>query len=305
MKTLVTLIALLAAIPVCATGLESNQPSLRWTMLNVTPNEGQADCNLLEMPDHAMILIDVADGYDAPDVAVRQLHRLGVKHLSLVVISHFHRDHYGRLLDLIRSGVAVDNVVLNLPDRRITLPEMPWGCDWDDVQAMLAELRKRQIPYHIPAAGESLYHYSAGDGTAADIEVLCAYDGMNTPVGETDVNDTSIILRVSFGKTRILFTGDLNWKLGAYLATSDLDLRADLVKAPHHGTDNLAPDAFFDRTQAQAIFVPSPKKLWESARSKRLRNYVIEHKIPVYVSGLNGIVTTTLTGKGYVIETER
>ena len=280
------------------------EPTTRWTMLNVTPAEAQADCHLLEMPDGSRVLIDAADAVDAPGAAVAHLQRLGVSRLALVIISHFHRDHYGRLLDLIKSGVTVDKVVLNVPDKSSADREMPWGCDWNDVQAVLAELRARQIPYATPKAGDRIYELKTPDGTVCSIDVLCLYDGKNTPIGPTDVNDTSIVMRVSHGPTRILFTGDLNHSLGTFLATSALDLRADLLKVPHHGTEGVAPNEFFDRVGARAVLVPSPKHLWESARSMRIRNYFLEHQIPVYVSGLQGNVTVTLTSHGYKIETE-
>ena len=281
------------------------EPTTRWTMLNVTPAEAQADCHLLEMPDGSRVLIDAADAADAPGTAVAHLQRLGVSRLALVIISHFHRDHYGRLLDIIKSGITVDHVVLNVPDKSSADREIPWGCDWNDVQSVLTELRARKIPYSTPKAGDRIYEVKTPDGTAAGIDVLCLYDGVNAPIGPTDVNDTSIILRVFLGSTRILFTGDLNHSLGAYLATSNVDLRADLLKVPHHGTEGVAPNEFFDRVGAKAVLVPSPKHLWESARSMRLRNYFIEHNIPVYVSGLRGNITVTLTVRGYTIETER
>lgn len=281
------------------------EPLLRWTMLNVTPAEAQADCHLLEMPDGRHILIDAAEAIDAPGTAVAHLQRLGIHRLALVVISHFHRDHYGRLLDLIKAGITIDHVLLNVPAKSIADHEIPWGCDWNDVQAVLTELRARAIPFHTPKANERIYEFKTADGSLAGIDVLCAYDGINTPIGTTDVNDTSIILRVFLGPTRILFTGDLNHSLGEYLARSDVDIRADLLKVPHHGTEGVAPNEFFDRVGAKAVLIPSPTHLWESARSMRLRNYFIEHKIPTYVSGLQGNVTVTLTTHGYTIETER
>lgn len=301
------LFRLLLIIFCAAFVIESNaaEEPTRWTMLNVTPAEGQADCHLIEMPDHAMILIDAADAWDAPGTAVTILRQLKVRHLAMVIISHFHHDHYCRLIDVIHSGIKVDEVVLNLPEKSVADREKPWGCDWDDVQAVLAELRLHHIPFHTPKAGDRLYEVTTAEGTTAGIDVLCAYDGVRTPVGETDVNDTSIILRVFHGRTRILFTGDLNQQLGAYLATTNLDLRADLLKAPHHGTEGLAPNEFFERVSPRVVFVPSPTHLWQSPRSLRLRNYCIERHIPVFVSGLRGNVTTTLTGQGYVIETER
>ena len=143
------------------------------------------------------------------------------------------------------------------------------------------------------------------DGTLARVEVLTAYDGLNTPIGPTNVNDTSMVVRVSHGATRLLFTGDLDHPLGAYLAASDLDLRADLLKAPHHGAESTVPNEFYDRVGAKAVLVPSPKSLWTSDRSMRTRNYFLERKIPAYVSGLHGNVTVTLTSQGYRVETER
>jgi competence protein ComEC len=273
-------------------------------MLNVTPAEAQADCHLLEMPDGAHILIDAAEAIDAPGTAVAHLQRLNIKRLALVIISHFHRDHYGQLLNIIKSGIVVDRVVLNVPDKGSADREIPWGCDWNDVQAVLAELRARDIPYSTPKAGDRIWEYKTNDGVSGGIDVLCCYDGLNSPLGPTDVNDTSIILRVFHGKTRILFTGDLNHTLGAFLAASTIDLKADLLKVPHHGTEGVAPNEFFDRVGAHDVLIPSPKKLWESARSMRLRNYFIEHKTPVYVTGINGNVAVTITAQGYKINPE-
>ena len=274
-----------------------------WRMLNVTPAEGQADCHLLRMADGRRVLIDAADAWDAPGAALARLQQLGIRRLHLVVLSHFHHDHYGRLLDLLRAGIAVDRVALNVPDKASADLERPWGCDWDDVQAVLAELRVRQVPYFRPNPGQRLMQVIQHGVVVAGIDVICCYNGIDTPVGRTDVNDTSIVLRVWHGPTRILFTGDLNRPIGAYLAASGADLKADILKAPHHGTEGTVPDEFFDRVGASAVLVPSPKGLWQSPRSLRIRNYFLDRKVPVYVSGIHGEVIVTLDGTGYMIET--
>ena len=280
-----------------APGLEE----LHWVMLNVTPLEGQADCHLLRMPDGSKVLIDAADAWDAPGLLVQLLQRRNIHHLDLVVISHFHRDHYGRLIDILNAGITIGRVILNVPDKEIADKETPWGCDWNEAQAVLAELRQRFVSYETPKAGDRLMEMKTKNGITAGIDVLCCYDGVHTPIGKTDVNDTSIILRVFFGNTRILFTGDLNNPLGAYLAQSDLDLKADLLKVPHHGTEGAAPNEFFDRVGAKAVLIPSPKHLWQSARSMRIRNYFREKNVPTYVSGIDGTVRVTLTKDGYSI----
>lgn len=283
-------------------GALANGNSTTWIMLDVSPAQYQADCHLLRMPDGTNILIDIADAADAPNVAVPTLQRLGVRHVGLVVISHFHKDHYNRLLDLIKSGVVVDRVAVNVPDKRAAALESPsWGCDLDDVQRVLAELRAHKVPYFTPKAGDRLFECKASDGALVSLDVLCAYDGFNTPVGVTDVNDTSIVLRLSHGPTRALFTGDLNSKLGNYLVQSGMDLRADILKAPHHGGEGTVPNSFYEAVHAKALLVPTSKALWLSPRCMRTRNFFFDTKCPVYVAGIRGSVTVAMNSAGYRI----
>jgi len=49
------------------------------------------------------VLIDIADGADAPGRAIGYLQARKITKIDLVVISHFHKDQYGRLPDLIRG----------------------------------------------------------------------------------------------------------------------------------------------------------------------------------------------------------
>ncbi len=273
-------------------------------MLNVTPLEGQADCHLLEFADGSHVLIDPAEAWDAPGTALAQLKKRGITHLDLVIISHFHRDHYGCLINFLDAGIKIDRMVLNVPVKSAADIEVPWGCDLNHVQSVLAQLRARRIPYVTPKAGTRIWEVTNSDKVISGIDVLCLFDGVHSPIGQTAVNDTSIILRLFHGSTRVLFTGDMGPVLEAYLAKSDIDLKADLLKAPHHGADGVALDEFYSRIGATAVLVPSPKRLWESVRCLSIRNYLIEHHISTYVSGLCGNVTATLTAQGYSIETE-
>jgi competence protein ComEC len=276
-------------------------------MINVTPAEGQADCHLIEFPDGRNALIDVADAWDAAGTALAYLQSHKITKIDLVIISHFHRDHYGRLTDLIDAGVKIGGVVINLPssaDEAIER-EKPWGFDRKHVESVLQLLRERRIPYFTPKAGDRLLDVPLDGGGSASLDVICLYDGFVSPVGQTDVNDTSIIVRLSHGATRALFTGDLNNALGGFLARSGFDLSADVLKVPHHGAEGCAPDEFFARVHPKAALVPSPKALWLSPRSKRIRDYFSEHHIPTYVSGIHGHVTVIMTAHGFTIETER
>lgn len=276
----------------------------RWTMINVTPAETQADCHLIEFPDGIKVLVDIADARDAPGTALAFLRKHKIKHINLAVISHFHTDHYGRLRDTINAGIVVDRVAVNVPVREVGDPESMSGSGWQDIQSLLQFLREKQVPYFTPKAGDRLIESHSADGLTAALDVVSLYDGIHTPIGKTDVNDTSIILRLSHGSIRALFTGDLNTPMGIWLAQSNLDLTADILKVPHHGTEGCAPDEFFLRVNPKAALVPAPKGLWVSLRSKRIRDFFATHHIPTYVSGIHGNVTVVMSARGFAIQAQ-
>ncbi len=282
-------------------------PSARqttWTMINVSPFEHQADSHLIEFPDGRLALIDAADGGDAPGTLLSFFEHRGIRHLDLVILSHFHFDHYGRLRDLISAGVTIGRVACNLPARGNPHidAERGWGFSREDAESLLRFLDEKRIPHFTPRTGERLLEVPLGDGTFAALDAVCLYDGLNTPVGPTDTNDTSIIVRLSHGRTRALFTGDLNHALGAWLATGPFDLSAEILKLPHHGTAGIAPPEFFERVGARVAMVPSPKNLWHSPRSKLARDFYAERNIPAFVNGIHGHVTATLTTAGFRID---
>lgn len=215
-----------------------------WIMINVSPAQAQADCHLIEFPDGSRALIDAGKSSDANGTALAYLEAHSIEHLRLVVLSHFHKDHYGALIDIIKAGVKVDRVAINLPaSREIADVEKPWGCDWEDVQSLLSFFTDHGILYFTPRIGERLIEIKRG-GVIVGLEVVCLYNGLNTPVGRTDINDTSIILRLTHGNSRALFAGDLKFGLGSWLAASDVDLKSEILKVPHHGAEALAPNEF-------------------------------------------------------------
>jgi competence protein ComEC len=52
----------------------------------------------------------------------------------------------------------------------------------------------------------------------------------------TSVNNTSVVLRATTTAGRLLLTGDVELDAQADLLTSGTDLRADVLKVPHHGS---------------------------------------------------------------------
>ena len=277
----------------------------RWTMLMVTPNDDVADCHLIRFPDGRIVLIDAGKLGDSHHAVLDQLKAQHITALDLVIISHWHIDHYGALEDIMEAGIAIKAVAGNVPAQASANLEIPWGTNLAHVSIVLKKLADRHIPYFTPRMGERLIETRTAQGTPVSLEVICRFDGLHSPLGLTNVNDTSMIIRLSHGSTRALFTGDAGPRLGDYLVRNNFDLRADIIKTPHHGAEGAPSAEFFDQVEARAMLVSCPKSLWSSPRNMRIRNYYIEHTIPSYVSSMRGNVTVNLMNQGFTIETER
>ena len=118
-------------------------------------------------------------------------------------------------------------------------------------------------------------------GNGATIKILYAFEGVHTPVGKTGINDLSLIMMLEQFGHKILFTGDLNKPIGEYLAQNALEIKAEVLKVPHHGTEGTAPNSFLKAVDPKYALVPAPKELWCSKRSLRIRNWFQKENIPV------------------------
>jgi competence protein ComEC len=277
-----------------------NKKPLTWTMINVNYSPQQGDAHLIQTSNGKNILIDTGHLDPARKALVPFLQSKGIKKIDTVFITHPHKDHYDGLLAILESGIPIKDVYFNVPDKQVCDAEIPWGCDYEHILNYKKMLTLNQVNILEAKPGMVL-----DLGFGSSLKVLYAFDGVNTPVGRTDINDMSYIMLLKNGFNTALFTGDLNAKLGEFLAKEGKDLKADILKLPHHGTEGAAPDAFFTASAPKDVLVPSPALLWCTPRSARMKNWVESRKIPTYVNGFSGHVTVKMRFFGYQIDAER
>lgn len=264
---------------------------LTWTMVNVNHTPQQGDAHLLEFANGSVVLIDAGHLQPATDMLVPLLKSKGIKKIDLFFSTHPHKDHYQGLKAIVEAGIRIKEAYFNMPDKVLCDSEIPWGCDYQELMVYKDFLEKKGVQVKSAQAGQVFRL-----GSQSQLAVLYAFNGIDTPVGRTDVNDLSLIMKLTVGATRVLFTGDLNHKIGTWLASNGRDLRSTILKLPHHGTEGAAPDAFFDAVAPTIAMVPSPALLWCSDRSSRMRRWLDKRRIPSYVNGFSGHITVRIQG---------
>lgn len=172
---------------------------------------GQADCALLEC-DGKFMLIDGGNVADS-SLVVSYLQKAGVQQLEAVVCSHAHEDHVGGL----------PGVLAVFPTAAVYAPTNTYSSKcFDD---FLYYTDQQDLSVTIPKAGDTIPF-----GTVA-VTVLGPVQSYADP------NNTSLVLRVDFGETRFLFTGDMETDAETDLLESGADVKADVLKVGHHGSN--------------------------------------------------------------------
>ena len=172
---------------------------------------GQADCALLEC-DGEYLLIDGGNRDDS-QLLVSFLEQQGVKELAAVVCSHAHEDHVGGL----------PAVLAVYPTKAVYAPTKTYSSSIFDKFVYYTDQQGLDIT--IPAPGDQ---FALGQAVVTVLGPVKSY---------ADTNDTSIVLRVTYGETSFLFTGDMETE-----AENDMldywegkaDCKADVLKVGHH-----------------------------------------------------------------------
>ncbi len=210
---------------------------LRITMLDV----GQGDGALVDLPNGELLLVDAGGG--RPDPGARALvpllraRRRSV--VDLAVLTHPHPDHYGGLRAL-RESMPVGE----LWDSGQAEAESPHG----PVARLLRSARRTAGRVRL---AEAVCHRPRRYG-GAELEVLWPCPGYDPGY---DPNDNSIVLRLSYGERRFLFTGDIEELAEHALVERGEDLSADWLKVPHHGSRTSSTDAFLDAVRPRLAAV--------------------------------------------------
>ena len=221
--------------------------NLTITVLDV----GQGDAIVIRAPRGHTIVIDTGgrlergptiDGQSpaersADRIVLPYLRRAGITRIDLLVLTHPHGDHVGGFAGIVRN-FRVDEV--------FDSGQRYGGRAFNDG---MREAAIRHVPVHIARCGD---RWSSDDGVNLSIISPC---GALISDGKNDVNENSVVAMLRYRAFNMLFTGDAGFQTERRLLREGVDLRADVLKAGHHGSAYASSSGFLAAVRPRIAFI--------------------------------------------------
>ncbi|MBQ8131235.1 MAG: MBL fold metallo-hydrolase [Bacilli bacterium] len=237
---------------------------------------GQGDCILIQNKTHNMV-IDAGNNEDGAKL-VTYFKSLGVQKIDYLVGTHAHEDHIG----------GMDDIIRNFEVKTFYMPEVITTTKtFEDV---LDALEEKQIPFDTPEIDKE---FSLGD---ASIETL--YVGKD----ESDLNNTSIVLKLTYGSNAFLFTGDAESKVEKQILNKDIS--ADILKLGHHGSSSSTSKDFLKEVNPTYAIASCEKKNSYGHPHKETLKKLKNQNVKLYRTDRDGTIIAISDGNKISIVTK-
>ena len=193
---------------------------------------GQADCALIRSRE-GIVLIDAGTTATEPDVQLH-LDRCGIETIDYFICTHPHDDHIGGA-DMVLDSFDVKAVVM--PDAAAE--------DTFSYTRLMEKIDEHAVPVITPAPGDTI--------TLGGMELHFL-----APIGVSeDLNDMSIVTKLTVGATSFLFTGDAEEETETEMlaAFPPEVLDCDILKVGHHGSYTSSTAAFLEAVSPLAAVI--------------------------------------------------
>lgn len=231
---------------------------------------GQGDSALVSCDNHHL-LIDGGNA-DKSQVVYTVLSNKNIDYLDYIIISHTDADHCGGVSGALnKASVGVCYCSESTDDSKT----------WNNV---IKSLNNQGKNITIPTVGEKIYLGNA------EITFLAPFTSNHSD------NNNSIVCRIDFGEVSFMFTGDAEEEEEQELISSKANLKADVLKVSHHGSNKCSSEQFLKLVQPKYAVISVGKNSYGhpgKSTLERLNNYTSN----IYRTDKHGDIFFTTDGK--------
>lgn len=235
---------------------------------------GQADSIYIK-DGNSNMLIDAGNNADGP-LLVKYLRSLGIKEFKYAVGTHAHEDHIGGMDDIIKNFTIDKYYMPNVISTSKT---------FEDV---LDSLNDKKISPTIPSIGDK---FSLDQ---AQFEVLSVGNDAE------DLNDTSVVLKMTYNSTCTLFMGDASSNIEKNLL--DKDINCQVLKIGHHGSKYSSSDEFIKKVKPTYGIIMVGKDNKYGHPTKKVLDVLNKYNVTIHRTDEEGTIIMKIKGDSISFE---
>ena len=245
---------------------------------------GQGDSEFIQLPNGKCMLIDAGISENSGRI-VSKITELGYEKIDYLIATHPHADHIGGMKKIVESFDIGE----------IYMPKA--ATDTRTFENLLQAISDKGLSINTARAGKVIMN-----GDDLKIEFLA-------PISDSykNLNDYSAVVRLQYGKTVFLFTGDAEELTeGEILSSySKGTLKADVLKVGHHGSNTASSTDFINAVMPEyAVIEVGSGNTYNHPHAESV-NHLNAVGAEILRTDINGNITISSDKTGITVQYEK
>lgn len=237
---------------------------------------GQGDCTVITS-NFTNIIVDGGDKTEnfnyGERVVLPYLLNRKVKVIDYLIVSHFDSDHAGGLIYL-AENLKVKNVIIGIQYQ-----------ENENLKELVKIINKNKINLIVLSQGDKI-------NLDDDIYLEVLFPMKNKYVKENIINNNSLVFKLIYKDTKILFTGDIEEETENMLVNEYKEyLKCDILKVAHHGSDTSSTNNFIHFSNPKIALIGVGKDNKFGHPNKNVINRLKQINANIYRTDINGEIT--------------
>lgn len=236
---------------------------------------GQADSCLIVTANNDAILIDAGEDRDA-EAIIEVIAEYDIPDIDLMVLTHPHADHIGGAQTILETYMVKEVMMSSYP------------------------------------ATSKLFNNLVATMENQDLIVTQATVGLEKEIDDVDLtvvgvdsvpkdnNNSSIVMKVTYGTVDIMFTGDAEVPAEEIILSNDFDFSAEVLKVGHHGSETSSSEPFVDAINPKIAVISCGIDNKYGHPNQITLDTLNNRNIQTYRTDLLGTITLTIDGTNIV-----
>jgi len=243
---------------------------------------GQGDSIYLSLPNGENMLVDGGPGTTATQL-ITYLQNRGVNTINYVVATHPHEDHIGGL----------DNVISTFTIGKVYMPAVTYTTQ--AYTNLINAISSKGLTSIKTFKGVVILNTTTN---AKNLSIM-----MLSPISATysDINNYSPFIRVVYGTTEFLLTGDAGTIVETEVKNSGQTMYADVLKVAHHGSNTATDVTFLNDVNPSSAAISVGSGNTDGHPTVATLDKLKAKNINIFRTDLQGSVVYTTNGTGYLV----